>query len=71
MDQFLEQMAEIFEVDIVRTEDVLTEFDAWDSLTQLSIIALAGEHYGVTVSASEIRNAQTIGGLKILVESKK
>ncbi len=71
MEQFLEQMAEIFEVDTVCMEDVLTAFDAWDSLTQLSIIALAGEHYGVTVSASEVRNAQTIGGLKTLIESKK
>jgi hypothetical protein len=37
MNKFLEQMAEIFEVDAVTPSDVLTYFDVWDSLTQLSI----------------------------------
>jgi acyl carrier protein len=71
MDKFFEQMAEIFEVDAVTPGDVLTDFDAWDSLTQLSIIALASEFYHVTISASELKNAKTIDGVKILIERKK
>jgi acyl carrier protein len=71
MDKFLEQLAEIFEKDQVNTDDKLVDFDAWDSLTQLSIIALADEDYGVTISAMELREAETIGGIKKLIERKK
>ncbi|MDR0605452.1 MAG: acyl carrier protein [Bacteroidales bacterium] len=71
MDNFIEQIAEILEVDTVTTNDVLTEFEAWDSLAVLSIIALADEYYGVTLSAAEVRNAKTVGGVKDIIESKK
>jgi len=71
MDEFLEQMADIFEVDAVQLEDKLEDFDAWDSLTQLTIISLADENYGVTISAKELRDSETIGGLKKLIDNKK
>jgi acyl carrier protein len=71
MNEFMEQMAEIFEVDAVQLEDNLEDFDAWDSLTQLTIISLADENYGVTVSAKELRDTKTIGGLKKLIDEKK
>jgi acyl carrier protein len=71
MDKFLEQMAEIFEVDSVNPEDILINFDVWDSLAQLSIIALASESYGVIISAIEVKNAQTIEGVKQLIDRKK
>ena len=71
MNEFLEQMVEIFEVDVVQLDDKLEDFDAWDSLTQLTIIALADENYGVTISANELKDSETIGGLKKLIEEKK
>jgi len=71
MDKFLEQIAEILEEEQVNLDDKLLDFDAWDSLAQLSIIALAGEEYGVTISAMEIREAETVGGIKQLIENKK
>ena len=71
MENFLEQMAEIFEVDSLNQTDVLTDFEMWDSLTQLSIIALTSEIYNVTISATELRDAETIGGVYKLIESKK
>jgi acyl carrier protein len=71
MDEFLEQMADIFEVDAVQLDDRVVDFDVWDSLTQLTIIALADENYGVTISAKEIRESETIAGIKKLIESKK
>ena len=36
MEIFLEQMAELFEVDEVNLHDEVISFDAWDSLTGLS-----------------------------------
>ena len=71
MDKFLEQIAEILEEDRVNLDDRLIDFDAWDSLAQLSIIALAYEEYGVTIYAVEIREAETVGGIKQLIENKK
>jgi acyl carrier protein len=71
MDKFLEQLAEILEVDSVDEKDVLSDFDAWDSLACLSIIALVGEMYGVIISAMELKNTKTIKDIKYLIESKK
>jgi len=71
MDKFLEQIAEILEEDQVNLSDKLVDFDVWDSLAQLSIIALADEEYGVTISATEIKEAETVGGIKQLIENKR
>jgi acyl carrier protein len=71
MNEFFEQMAEIFEVDSVNPQDIITEFEAWDSLAQLSIIALADTGYGVTLTAEEVKEAQTIEGIKQLIARKK
>jgi acyl carrier protein len=71
MELFLNQMAELLEVDSVNLQDEITSFDAWDSLTRLSIIALADDEYSVTISAQDILNAKTIEGLYQFIQSKK
>jgi acyl carrier protein len=71
METFLNQMAELLEVDSVNAQDEITSFDAWDSLTSLSIIALADDEYLVTISAQDILNAKTVEGLHQLIQSKK
>ncbi|MCJ1805905.1 acyl carrier protein [Flavobacterium covae] len=71
MENFLEQMAEIMEVDTVKKEDVLQSFEAWDSLATLSIIALADEEYGVSLVNQEIIDSNTIEGLYNVIQSKK
>lgn len=71
MENFLEKMAEIMEVDVVNGNDSLVSFDAWDSLTILSIIALADEDYEVSLTNKEILEAQTIEGLYELITVKK
>lgn len=71
MENFNENIAEILEVESVELDNELSSFDAWDSLTILSIIALCFSDYNVEVSAEEVNNAETILGLKNLIESKK
>lgn len=71
MEFFLEQIAELLEVDVVNKADELKSFEAWDSLTILSIIAMANENYGVVLNAAEINEVNTIAGLWSLIESKK
>jgi len=71
MENFLEQMAELFEVDSVNLQDEVIAFDEWDSLTGLSIISLADDEYGIIISVNDILEAKTIQGLYELFNQKK
>ena len=44
-EDLLNKIAEVLEVEHVNMEDVLKNFDEWDSLTRLSIIAIAHSDY--------------------------
>lgn len=70
MDNFKTEIAELLEVDNVELNDELSSFECWDSLTILSIIALAGENYNITLSVAEINKSATVGGLEELIKSK-
>ncbi len=71
MENFKNKLSEILEVDSVNDADEIQSFDAWDSLTCLSIIALADDEYGVSVSAREVADAKTVEGIYKLIQSKK
>lgn len=70
MNEFFAQLAEILEVDAVSPDDILDNFEAWDSLGVLSVIAMLGERYGITVFASDLAKVKTIGELQSFVTSK-
>lgn len=70
MEKFEASLAEILEVDSVGINDELESFDAWDSLTILSIIAYCDDEHKVVLSAEEITDSKTILGLKNLVLKK-
>lgn len=70
MEKFKTSISEILEVDNVKMSDELESFDAWDSLTILSIIAYCDEEYKVVLSALEVENSETINGLKELIKSR-
>lgn len=71
MENYLENIAEILEEESVELTDEFEQFDAWDSLTVLSIIAFCDAEYGVALSADEIDNSGTVEGLRQLIESKR
>jgi acyl carrier protein len=71
MENFLIQMAEIMEVDNLNPTDELSSFEAWDSLTTLSIIALSDSEYNVSLTNLEIANSTTIEGLYKLILAKQ
>ncbi len=71
MENYLEQITELLEEDNVNITDELSSFEAWDSLTILSIIAMAGDNYNVVITAKDVNEAKTIGGLYELIMSKK
>lgn len=70
MEKYLETIAEILEEETIELSDELESFEAWDSLTVLSIIAICDSDYGVALSAEEIESSGTILGLRELIESK-
>lgn len=68
MEAIYKQLAELLEVDDVKDIDVLEDFECWDSLTVLSIIALLSEEYNKIVLAKDINEAKTIGGIITLLK---
>lgn len=54
--ELLEQLAEILEEDIINETDELIGFDEWDSLTSLSIIALADSDYNTKITNNDIKS---------------
>ncbi len=67
MEELKNKLAEIFEVDTVEDQDILEDFDYWDSLAVLSIISMASENYKKTFKAADIRSCTTISDLCKLI----
>ena len=69
-EKFLTELAEILEEENVNEGDVLADFDAWDSLSMLGIIAYVSENLSITLNNKEIRDCKTVADLISLIESK-
>jgi acyl carrier protein len=69
--KFYEQLAKILDTEEVKPEDVLKDFEAWDSLAILSVLAMADSTYGASIKAEEIRSVKIAEELANLVEAKK
>jgi acyl carrier protein len=69
--EFYQQLAAILDIEDVKPENVLKEFEQWDSLAILSVLALADSKYGVTIRADEIRQVVTATDLAALIEAKR
>lgn len=69
-EKFLVDLAEILEEDVVNESDVLADFDAWDSLSILSILSYVSEHYKIQLKNDEVRAQETVGDLVNYISSK-
>ena len=69
-EKFLEDLAEILEEESVLESDVLADFEAWDSLSILSIISYVSENYKKQLKNEEIRSQKTVGDLFSYVDNK-
>ncbi len=70
-EQALEKLCDILEAPEVKEADVLRDFEMWDSLAGLSVIAMADTLYGVTLPAVELRKLITVGDLLNYLEANK
>lgn len=70
MENFYAELAELMEVDEVERDNVLEDFENWDSLGILEVISMIDEKYGVTIDSKEVKTLETVGDLEDLVKSK-
>jgi acyl carrier protein len=71
-EKFLEAVKEALELEEenVSFDDNLADFDTWDSMSRLSLIALLDEHFEVEVSDAEFDDIDTVQELFNLVEKR-
>ena len=54
MKELIASIAEILEVEDLDLTQKFADYDEWDSLSALSVIALLNSEYGIEMKASEI-----------------
>ena len=63
------QMKEIFELEQIAESDVLRDYDLWDSLSVISLLAFIDSEWGVTLDAEDITEVNTVGDLWNFIET--
>ena len=64
-DKFIENLKEVFELEDgeIKFEDQFRDYEEWDSLTHLSLIAMMDDEYEVQIEASDFEQINTVGEL--------
>jgi acyl carrier protein len=55
---------------ILLAKVVMSDFDTWDSMSRLSLIALLDEHFEIEISDDEFENMTTVQDLYDKVQTK-
>lgn len=65
MNIFIEQFKEVLEVEDkeIKMSDVFREYEEWDSLAYLSLIALYDEEYNIQIEESDFQKLKTVEDL--------
>lgn len=69
--KFLDELANILDADVVNDGDNLRDFESWDSLSVLSIVAMADSKFGFTLSFPEIKGLTTVADLWAYFEKNR
>lgn len=73
LDEFVTAFAEEFDetpTEQFKADTVYKKLDEWDSLTALSIVALAKENFGKKITGADLRACNTIEDLFNLIQTK-
>lgn len=70
MEKFNEKLLDIFEVESISDDNFIEDFDAWDSLTLLSLIAVVDSDYNLQINESTFDDIKTIGQLKKYIQER-
>ena len=68
---FLDELANILDVADIKDSDVLIDFESWDSLSVLSVIAMADSKFGFTLALPDIKSVETVCDLWKIFEQKR
>lgn len=72
LDAFLRELEALLELDAnsLKGDEVLEDTGMWDSLTQVSFMAMVDEKFGLTLPAEKIAACKTVPELVALVGGK-
>jgi len=72
-DQFIEAFKEALEIEEreVLLEDAFRDYPEWDSLSQLTLIAMLDDDYEVAIEMKDFNKLITVGDLLSEVEKRK
>jgi acyl carrier protein len=71
MTNLFESLAEILEVDEIDPSRPLRDYETWDSLAALSVVATVKANFGVSITSAELRDLKTAADLRRLVEARQ
>jgi len=66
MEKFIDHFREALDASEgkeIRLEDRFRDYEEWDSLRYLSVIAMIDSEYDVIIDTSEFKKIETVGGL--------
>ena len=63
--KFVEQLKDILEMENVEVnlEDKFRDYENWDSMAALSVIAMIDDEFGVVINGEDFREMNTVGDL--------
>lgn len=70
-EKFIELLQEVFEMEdeTVHFDDNFRDYDAWDSLTHLSLIAMLDDAYDVQIEDADFQKLITVADLFKIVQA--
>jgi acyl carrier protein len=71
MEEIYGKLADIMQVDQVKPSDILASFVEWDSLSVLSVVAMADADYALVLNAEELLGVSTAQELVELIAQKR
>ncbi len=70
--KFIDLFSEVLEMESneINVSDAFREYDAWDSLANLSVIAMLDDEFGVHIESKDFKNLITVGDLIAEVQKR-
>lgn len=69
--ELLLMLEDVFEKDLVemRFEDSFKDYDEWDSITQLALLATLNDEFDININSDELEKINTIQDILILINN--
>lgn len=70
---FLQNFADVLDdtdMSLIKSDTIFRDLDEWDSLTALSLIAMADEEYSVKLTGEDIKSSVTLNDIFEIIKNK-